>query len=231
MIIRLLSLAAVTGLSCASALAGRPMATEDAGVLDAGACELESFAGRSRPAGGPSSQVLSMQLGCGVGANSQLALAAARSNSDGESTRTLTLLGKTALNPDADDDAPSYALAWALGADSAQGGMRHEGTALNAVMSWPLHDKVTLHANIGWSHSASAKQSTTGWAVGVEHNFVNALDMTAETYGNDRESAPWVQVGLRWAVRPNQLYVDTNYGVQVGGDRQRSISVGLRWAF
>ena len=207
------------------------MATEDAGVLDVRDCELESFVGSSRPSGGPTERLLSVQVGCGVGAHSQVALAAARATSEGDSVRSLTVLGKTALNPDADDKAPQLALAWAFSADSARGGLKHEGTALNAVLSWPLHDEVSLHMNLGWGHSASDKQSTTGWAVGVEHHVRGDLDLTAETFGNDRDASPWVQVGLRWAVKPEQFYIDASYGVQTGAERSKAMTLGLRWAF
>lgn len=231
MTLRPLLLATAAALSCSTALAGRPMATEDAGVLEAGDCELESFVGASRPQGGPTERALSLQAGCGLGAQSQMALALARSSAEGDAVRSLTLLGKTALNPNAEDTAPKLSLAWALSADSARGSMKHEASALNAVMSWPLHDKVSLHVNVGWSHSASEKQQTTHWASGVEHHVRDDLDLTAETFGNDREASPWVQVGLRWAVKPEKFYIDTSYGVQTGGERSKAVTLGLRWAF
>lgn len=231
MTLRPLLLATAAAMTCSSALAGRPMATEDAGVLEASDCELESFIGANRPRGGPTERVLSVQVGCGVGAQSQIAVAMARASAEGEAVRSMTLLGKTALTPNAEDTAPQFTLAWALSADSARGGMKHEGSALNAVMSWPLHEKVSLHLNVGWSHSASDKQSTTSWAGGVEHHVRDDLDLTAETFGNDREASPWVQVGLRWAVKPEKFYVDTSYGVQTGGERSKAVTLGLRWAF
>ena len=223
--------AAASALTCSTALAGRPMATEDAGVLEASDCELESFVGANRPKGGPTERVLSLQVGCGVGGQSQVAVAVARASADGESLRTVTLLGKTALNPHAEDTAPKFTLAWALSADSGRGGLKHEGSALNTVMSWPMHDKVSLHLNLGWSHSASDKQSTTTWSGGIEHHVRDDLDLTAETFGNDREASPWVQVGLRWAVQPEKFYIDTSYGVQTGGERNKAVTLGLRWAF
>ena len=228
---RLLLLAAASALTCSAAIAGRPMATEDAGVLEASDCELESFIGANRPRGGPTERVLSLQVGCGVGAHSQVAVAIARASAEGDAVRSLTLLGKTALNPGAEDSAPKLALAWALGADSARGGLKHESSALNAVVSWPLHEEVSLHLNLGWGHSAADKQSTTSWAAGVEHHVRDDLDLTAETFGNDRDASPWVQVGLRWAVKPEKFYVDTSYGVQTGGERGKAVTLGLRWAF
>ncbi|WP_396270661.1 hypothetical protein [Ideonella sp.] len=231
MTLRPLLWAAASALTCSAAMAGRPMATEDAGVLEASDCELESFVGANRPAGGPTERVLSLQVGCGVGGQSQVAVAVARASADSENVRSVTLLGKTALNPKAEDTAPTFALAWALSADSARGGLKHEGTALNSVMSWPVHEKVSLHLNLGWSHSASDKQSTTTWSGGIEHHVRDDLDLTAETFGNDRDASPWVQVGLRWAVQPEKFYIDTSYGVQTGGERSKAVTLGLRWAF
>lgn len=231
MISRFLLLAAVSALTCSAAIAGRPMATEDAGVLEASDCELESFIGAGRPRGGPSEREQSLQVGCGVGAHSQVALAIARVSSEGNGVRSLSLLGKTALNPGAEDSAPQLALAWALGADSARGGLKHESSALNAVVSWPQHKEVSLHLNLGWSRSAADKQSTTAWAAGIEHHVRDDIDLTAELFGSDRETAPWVQVGLRWALRPEKFYIDTSYGVQTGGERNKAVTLGLRWAF
>ncbi len=65
-------------MACAAlplaAQAGRPLATEDAGVLDAGSCEFEAFAATERATASPVLRSHAFQVGCGVGARTQLAL-------------------------------------------------------------------------------------------------------------------------------------------------------------
>jgi len=72
-------------LACTAPLlcqAGRPLQTEDAGILEAKTCEVERVKGRERTTGAPSKRETALQLGYGVGANSQLALAVS-TTSDG----------------------------------------------------------------------------------------------------------------------------------------------------
>lgn len=47
---------------------------------------------------------------------------------------------------------------------------------------------------------------------------------------SDRE-APWVQVGARWAVIPERLFIDSSWGRQVDSNRARQLTVGLKFSF
>ena len=89
------TLGLVVGLVCGSAAqAGRPLQTDDAGVLDRGACEMEAFAARVSIAATRKRQV---QMGCGLGLSTQLALATGSQRAEGERTQTVSLAGKTEL--------------------------------------------------------------------------------------------------------------------------------------
>jgi len=83
--------------SCAHA--GRPLTTEDAGVIEHGKCEVEGLAARMTESDDPRLDLDSLQFSCGAGADRQLALAAQRDRSDGASERALRAGGKTALRP------------------------------------------------------------------------------------------------------------------------------------
>jgi hypothetical protein len=216
--------AAVAG----SAHAGRPLVTEDAGVLDARACEFESFASRTR--GTTTTRGALVQLSCGIGAGLQAALALSRSRADGSAVRAASLLGKTRLG-DASEDETAYALAWQLGADDADGDWRAETAALAAVASVPLADALTLHANLGWTRSRAAHRSTTGWALAVERaGVVRNVDLMAEAFADDRDRDPWLQAAVRWAVRPG-LFLDGSVGVQAAARRSRAATLGVKAAF
>lgn len=224
----------IAAAACMSqpALAGRPMATEDAGVLDAKACELESFVGRTRTPGAASSFDQSVQIGCGVGWNSQVALATTRQRSDGSHSRGLNLVGKTRLNPDADQDATQFTLAWSWEQDNTAGqGLRHAGSLLNLVATHGLAEGRQLHANLAWQRDAQARQDTTRWSVGLEQAVHDTLDLTAETYGDDRERSVWLQFGARWAVVPQRLYLDTSWARPMKSQADTVVTLGLRLAF
>lgn len=218
-------------LACASVHAGRPLVTEDAGVLDAGACEIESFASRQREPSSPRVTGASLQFGCGIGLRSQVALAGASARSEGQTERSWALVGKTALN-EPQEGEPAYTLAWGSAWAKAPGdATRHEDSFLNGVISLPWHDTLTLHANLGWSRSASARQDTTGWALALEHATTPTLTLMTEVFGSDRERSPWVQVAARWTLVPERLFVDGSWGVQTTGERPKMITLGLKAAF
>ncbi|WP_088284456.1 hypothetical protein [Ideonella sp. A 288] len=216
---------------CPLALAGRPIVTEDAGVLDRGACEFETFALRATQRGAPSATGLSAQVGCGVGYRSQVAVAVATTRSDGQSEHGLALVGKTALN-EPGPTGPAWTLAWGLDAAKPSGeSLDHESTFLNGVMSLPITERLKLHANLGWSHSQSARQSTTGWAMALERSLPSGIDLLGEVFADDRERSPWVQVGVRWAVVPDKLFVDASWGMQTSSSRPKALTIGLKAAF
>ena len=91
-------LAVVSALALSGAAqAARPLATEDADVLDRGQCEAEGVIAQSKPAGQPSTRGWTALGTCGVGANTQLILAYNRSRTDDASLSGLLFGGKTAL--------------------------------------------------------------------------------------------------------------------------------------
>src|SRR5574343_1339828 len=218
-------------LMAGPALAGRPLATEDAGVLGAGECEVESYLGRARERGAPSATQQSVQLGCGTPVDTQVALQLQRARQSGAAASAWNVVGKTSVVDGGDDD-PSFALAWSFGQVRETGRWRWDPQTVNAVASWPLAPRLTLHGNLGWSHSSQARQSRTTWCVALEHASSDTLDVMAETFGDDRlRGGPWWQLGLRWAAIPERLWLDTSLGWHFGDGRERAATVGLRLAF
>lgn len=222
----------------ASAWAGRPALTEDAGVLARGDCELETFVGRQTSSQEPTLRGGSLQLGCGIGAGHQIALAATVLRSDGQSQRGLSLLGKLALGEaggagGAGEAAASFALAWGLQAlrHPQASSYHHESSSLTGVATVPLTTALRLHANLGWSHGKTTRHSSTGWALALEQTAAPGLDLLAETFANDRDKSPWIQLGLRWAALPDKLFLDGSLGQQTSGLRPRLFTVGMKAAF
>jgi hypothetical protein len=209
------------------AQAARPLNTDDAGVLDRGACELELARGRET-AEGERSTGTGLQLGCGVGAGTQLALGVDRTRAAGERSRGTTLSAKTALRPG--DDA-----GWSLGAALAWAsepgrGQRHAGTELALLHTRSLGDAFTLHANLGHARDEITGRRSTPWGLALEHAGWGPVAAMAEVFGDDRERPAW-NAGLRWTALPERLFLDVAYGRQLRSGGPRALSFGAKLGF
>jgi hypothetical protein len=223
-------LAVVSALALSGAAqAARPLATEDADVLDRGQCEAEGVIAQSKPAGQPSTRGWTALGTCGVGANTQLILAYNRSRTDDASLSGLLFGGKTALMR-REGDGLGVTLAWGLVSARPEGGsMEHELTYLNAVATRDLAPGWTGHANLGWVRSESASASSTTWNLALERALGNGVDLMGEVYGDDR-AKPWIGVGARWAVS-DKLSLNANWATQRETPRVNAWSIGFKLAF
>ena len=224
-----LMIAAAALTLSSAAHAARPLATEDADVLERGECEAEGVIAESKPSDEPSTRGWTAQGACGVGASTQLALAYNRSRTDAASLSGLLLGGKTAILS-REGDGLGVALAWGIVAAEAEGSsMKHELTYLNGVATRELSPGWTGHANLGWVRSKSANASSTTWNLALEHPLGNGVDLTAELYGDDR-AKPWIGVGARWAVT-DQLSLNASWATQRETPRVNAWSIGFKLAF
>lgn len=228
-IVALLAVALMASLP-GPARAGRPLATEDAGVLSRGECEFESYAGRQWADDSPRARTLWAQLGCGVGAKSQLALGAGNEKFSGERTTVAAVSGKTSLR-ELTETNTGVALAYALlGARAPGGSFRHESTEIKAVVTVPRGEWL-FHGNLGARIPRRDGVYSTLWGVAAERpEALGPLDLMAEVFG-DNHSEPWVQVGARWSVVPKRFFLDASWGVHTDDARARQVSVGLKIAF
>lgn len=212
----------------AAAFAARPLVTDDAGVLDPRACELEAVVGRQREE--TSTNTAAGQLGCGVGANSQLTLAFTRSRETEEpATRAVGLSSKTALGWFPDGPA-QWALSMSLGREHALEGEQAELTATVVLIATvKATDRFTWHANLGWINRRPARVNTTSWNLAGEYAVAPLLDLTAEVYGDDR-SRPWLAAGARLNLGP-AWSLNASYGAQPTEPHARQLSLGAKLAF
>ena len=230
-----LGISAFLGLALVSSLsfpawAGRPLATEDAGVLGRGDCEIESFAGRAHTADSDTETTRWAQFGCGIGYNTQLAVGAGGEKAAGATTRIAALAGKTYLR-ELTDDQSGVVLAYAfLGAKEPGEGFKHDATEIKAVVSVPSNGWL-LHANLGSNFSHTSKLHSTVWAFAAERpSAVGPVDLMAEVFG-DNHGEPWTQFGARWQVVPERFFVDASWGVQTDSARTKLVTIGLKLAF
>lgn len=223
-----------TAAACASPLisqAGRPLQTEDAGILEAKTCEVEGATARARVAGAPTLRDSALQLGCGVGFNSQLALAVSTASDGTDRERGLRLGGKTELWSAGGDDGAALTLAWGMERARAGsgGGWKTSGVDARAVVSIPA-GPLTWHLNLGHERDTQARASTTAWGVALEHEGYGPLAPMAELFGNDRE-APWWNLGLRYTMAKDKAYIDMSYGRQMSGGTPSLLTVGFKLVF
>jgi len=227
-LVRTAALAAL--LSSLGAQAGRPLQTEDAGVLAATECEIEAVAERQRT-DGLRAQGSSLVFNCGLGARSQVGIGFARGREEGGLTRQVQLGGKTSLWQGAGDDAAALTIAWAVSADRGDGRWRHAGDDLALVATLPAGPGA-VHLNLAHARDVPARLRRTRWAVAYEHVGAELggvlVAPMVEWFGNDRHRA-WWNLALRATLVPERLFVDASYGRQGGG--ARLVTVGAKVTF
>ena len=220
-------------LTCAVPLlcqAGRPLHTEDAGILEAKTCEVEGATSRVRVAGAASVRDNALQLGCGVGANSQVALAVSTTSDGTDRERGLRLGGKTELWSAGGDAGAALTLAWGVsGARAAGSSWKTAGVDARAVVSVPA-GPLTWHLNVGHERDTQARSSTTAWGLALEHEGFGPLAPMAEFFGNDREAA-WWNLGLRYTLAKDKAYIDMSYGRQMTGGTPSLFTAGFKLVF
>jgi hypothetical protein len=220
------ALALLSAAALGAAHAGRPLQTDDAPVMDARGCEIESAHSDWR-AGVHEWRQSYLQLGCGIGWNTELALQALK-------PRELAVGGKTQVfsTPWRDGDA-QLSLAWTLAHRHVETAWRRSSAGLTLVATAPLSGDWMVHANLGHLRDELLRRHTTGWALAAEHNGLGDAGRwqpMAEVVGDDR-GRPFVNAALRVAVVPGQLFADASLGRQLGGAKTRLATAGFRLAF
>lgn len=206
------------------AMAGRPLTTEDASTLEAGACQVEAWVDRSRVST-DSWLIPACNLG-GV----ELQAGGARSRSDGISgTSHLIAQAKVAFR--SVDDQP-----WGVGL--VLGAVRHPqreskrgwGDPYATVpVSFRLGEESLVHVNAGWSRNRSEKRDVTTWGVAFERSLSDRWTAVAEAFG-ENASRPFLRVGGRYALIPQRVDIDLTLVTRPGGSRdERLVSFGLYW--
>ncbi|WP_372524650.1 hypothetical protein [Piscinibacter sp.] len=223
----LLALAAL--VVSAPAMANRPLNTDTADTITDGRCQFEPYVASTRSRGVASLQSTLVQLNCGVTPNTQLGVAAFRSNSAGETTAGVLASGKTNV-VELKDGQTGVALSYGLGALKNPGAAWvYDSASLNLIGTRELVPGLLGHANLGWTHSRSAHQSSTTWAFAFEWAAAPKLDLSVEAYGDDR-NRPWLSTGVHW-VLGKQFSVNASFGVQSTNPHVRQLTAGFNVEF
>ena len=220
------------GLSVtAAAHAARPLVSEDAGVLDTGECEIESYLERSRPSGEPDYYGGVLQPGCGFGFRTQLSAIAARSGGS-PSTHQVGFVGKTMIFPHSESSA-GFAIGYSFEWSTARGqSLRSDSGLVIAVLTMPLAQQWFAHANAGWQRIQEPRKNTLFWALAIERESVagTKLDLMAETY-RDGGQSPWLAVGTRYTVIEQRLSINASFAARSKHDTETLATLGARLGF
>mgnify|MGYP001564321521 CR=1 FL=1 len=219
------------GLASLPALAARPFNTDDARVVDAGGCQIETFVKKQSNFGEREAWFLP---GCNPGGNLELTFGGLniRNDADGRAS-TLIAQAKTLLKP---LQTNGYGMAVSLGATRqrpfAADPASHWSPFLNLISSVSLQsDAVVIHANAGVLDDRNTGVMRPTWGLGGEILIAPRLHAIVETYGQKGEKTSQ-QIGLRFWVVPERLQVDGTLGSQRSGPPVRTwMSLGLRLLF
>ncbi len=226
---RLFTIAVATlgALGSAPARADRPLVSETADVIERGACQVEAAGANSRASGSPNVRDLGAVFTCGMAFDTQPALAYGRIRAADVKQETLLLGAKTTLRaPEA--GRAGFGVAYSIGAVKEPTlSWRREDLNVVGLVTLEVAQSLLGHANLGWTRSRSARQSTTTWSLGVE--TVGDFTMAADVFGDDR-GRPSVSAGVGYAFG-KALSVNAALATLFEATRVHQISVGAKLVF
>ena len=221
------ALVVATCIPCGHARAARPLVVDDARVIDAGSCQLETWRRNNRD----SKETWALP-GCNPTGNLELTLGSAELPVDDlglrSTTRTVQMQGKT-LFRNLETNSYSYGLA-------AGGVVRSRGAAdqvPNYYAYLPLtrsllDDRWFVHANLGVQRAGANPQNGMTYGIGTEYEIIPRVFAMVETYGDNHHRNSY-QGGVRVWIVPNRVQIDATVGT-IAGDYggSRWFSIGLR---
>lgn len=208
--------------------AARPMVTDDARIVDAKACQLESWVRKNRD----SNEYWALPA-CNFTGKLELTLGGARANdAAGTQTTDVVLQGKTVFK-----SLEPNGWAWGLVVGNVRKPPVHpDGNLIGDLYAYVptsfsfKDDRVVLHTNLGWlrEKDEARRQHRLTWGMGSEIQLAERTWMIAEAFGQN-EGRPFYQVGIRQWLVPNHVQVDATYGNRFGHrSDERWFSIGLR---
>ena len=200
------------------------MVTDDARIVDAKACQVESWVKRNRD----STEYWALP-GCNFTGNIEVTYGGARTSAFGATETTDVLLQVKTLFRTMEPGG------WGTGL--VLGSIRHPPERTDRRFADDLYayvptsfsfrgDRFVLHTNAGVLHERREHRHHLTWGVGGEAQLTAQSWLIAETYGQN-EGRPFLQLGMRHWIVPNRVQVDVTYGNRIGVG-SHWISVGLR---
>jgi hypothetical protein len=208
------------------ATAARPFVTDDARVVDAGGCQIESFAKRDRA---NDRSELWFLPACNPGGRVEFTLGGRRIDERDETGRAAIVQAKALLKR---LETNGTGFAFTVGALRDRPGpddaVSDWSGFINAIASSSFHDDlVVLHANLGALKDPATRRLPHTWGLGAELALTRHLYGIVEGYGQQGEPTSR-QLGVRYWVVRDRFQVDGTSGRQRGASW---VSLGLRLLF
>lgn len=206
-------------LATDAAHAVRPMITDDARIVDAKACQLESWVKKN-----PDSTEIWALPACNFTGNLEFTLGEATTEAAGRTQTTDAVVQGKILFKTMDING------WGTGLTA--GTVRHpHANARDWYAYMPISfsfrdDAGVVHANLGWLREGETRRNRLTWGLGTEAQLAERTWLIAETFGQD-QGKPFHQLGLRHWLVPDRVQLDATYGNRNGGG-ERWFSIGLR---
>lgn len=216
-----------------SASAGRPLGTDDASTADAGSCQVEAWAERSR---GAADGVFVVAPACGLLDGLELGGDHSWSQAGQGPARAATLGLKwvpAAWASDTGFGPLALGLKADLGYEQPAGqGWRRSGAGLLGLATLKPSDSLALHVNVGPLHSADSGRPTTHLRLALAWVPQAAVLLFAETQANDRPATSgntFNTLGGRWWLLADVLGLDLTASREAGAGTGTRWSLGLGW--
>lgn len=210
----------------APAQAARPMVTDDARIVDPGACQVESWWRENR-----GSHEFWALPGCNFTGNLEVTLGGTdQPEAGGGRAADFVLQGKGLIR-ELKTNGYGYGL--------VAGGTYHSDRNTQQEQFGSFYsyvpvsasfrdDQVIVHANLGGLYNRDDSTKAFTWGVGTEINLTSRFALIAETYGNNH-ARNFYQAGVRFWVVPNRFQIDTTMGVETGSfGPSRWWTIGVR---
>lgn len=217
--------ALLVGLGVAAALpaqAGRPLVTDDAAVVETGACQLETWIERTRD-----SHSTWLNPGCNPFGSTEFSLGGARVREVDASAFTIQQWYIKQRLRAYDETRSGFALA--IGGQK----VRHEDAResfLNGIATVPLAGEAhLLHLNLGALRARNENRHRTRatWGLAYDAELASATRAALETFGTSGQRANW-QLGLSHELVPGRVQIDGSVGSAIGRwSDTRVFTVGL----
>lgn len=227
LILRKLPLKCTIALACvvgAPAFAGRPMTVDDAAIVAAGQCQLETYAQRGRHAA-----EYWATPACNVGGEWELALGAAWADDTSGPRSQVSHFGRVQAKT---VFKPMEADGWGVGlvlADQFRAGRAGSGEiSANVPVSFSLDDDALLvHVNAGVLRTQAAPRLNATWGTGAEFKLDGRTSLTAEAFGRQRDASRY-QFGFARALIPDHLQIDGTWSSRLRrGVSEQVVTLGL----
>jgi hypothetical protein len=207
------------------AFAAPPLATDDAGTLEPGTCQMETEQRRFR-------QRVEIDLvpGCNFLFDAEIGIGKLRVAPDhGRRADSVVFQFKKVISP---KDAPDWS--FGIGAATIRATGDQSGTRqnlVNALISRQI-GATALHLNLGEVADREAapglRRNRFSWGLAAENDVTTRWTAAGELYG--QKSLPLTaQLGLRWWAVPKYVQLTSSVGAQRGLGRDgRWLSFGIR---